>query len=1190
MKQFYALLFTLICFVVTQGVSQENSRLPQAISYLEKASENWGLSKDDIKSMVISSEMFSKKSGIHYVYLQQTVNGVPIQNAIVTISIGKKGNLVHASHNLSKNIASRVSADKPTITMEDALVSSVQHLSLQFKTTPVMASRDNNGNPVFSWDEVVDTDITPTLKYVEHDGKLVLVWNFDLDLVANADYWNMNINATDGSFVRKDNMTVYCSHHKDTYAHQHDCKIKTFRKIEKDQVSVNDALSYSAAATYNVYKLPAESPNHGPRQIVTDGEFPEASPYGWHDTDGVEGAEYTITRGNNVYAFEDKNNDDASDGNDPDGGAGLVFDFPMNLNNDPRESGNAAVTNLFYMNNMIHDITHFLGFDEAAGNFQARNYTGAPGAGDFVLAQALDGIEATPQTLNNANFATPSDGGNGRMQMFLWENGGGAVSIDSPDAIKGFVKEYGTGQFGGVIPNATQPPITGQVALGRDNSSNPTACCNNLVNAAEVAGKIVMVDRGGCDFSRKVYRAQTAGAIAVIVCNVVGVSGGNGEEVLGMSGASFSDLVTIPSVFFKKSDCDKIRVSLSEGNVVTMTFQVREREGAEFLDGSLDNGIIAHEFAHGISNRLTGGRIASTCLTNDEQMGEGWSDFFSLILTHEPGDTGADIRGIGTFAQNQSVEGGGIRRFPYSTDMSINPQTFDNIKGTEAPHPLGEVWTGMLWDMYWKFVDLYGFDANWKNEESGNFKGALLVMEGMKLQPCNPGFIDGRDAILAADREIFDGIHQCMIWDVFARRGLGYLAEGGDKDNRNDGVQNFESLPTCTATLKIKKEMSKKLVQPGDEIDVTLTINNHFAQKEPNVIVTDELQSGLTYVPGSGSIVPTVNGNVLTFNVGEMDYDTERKITYKVRSSTTNKSTALFVENFENDIAWDLVTEEGVETWLPNYDVYRSAETSMYIPNFEAETDASIISLYEINVIGQNPALRFWHLYNTELTNDGGFVEISVDGAPFRLVPRDKFIANPYNTEIAYGTLAIPALFGFSGSSEGKWVDSYIDLSDYRGKNIKLKFRFGTNATIAPTTENAGWHVDDIELMDLFIYDTKACISSPNNQVCAEIEEVIVDSDGIVNAQDETFDYFNMSLVPNPASDYVVVRTDLPIAQKVDISVFSLDGREISTISKVMNAGQNIETLSTASWAKGVYMVTLKTESSSTTQKLVITY
>merc|ERR1712127_414921 len=60
------------------------------------------------------------------------------------------------------------------------------------------------------------------------------------------------------------------------------------------------------------------------------------------------------------------------------------------------------------------------GFDEASGNFQQNNYGNGGNGNDFVYADAQDGSGT-----NNANFATPGDGGKPRMQMFLWD---GAVT------------------------------------------------------------------------------------------------------------------------------------------------------------------------------------------------------------------------------------------------------------------------------------------------------------------------------------------------------------------------------------------------------------------------------------------------------------------------------------------------------------------------------------------------------------------------------------------------------------------------------------------------------------------------------------------------------------------------------------------------------------------------------------------
>ena len=53
-----------------------------------------------------------------------------------------------------------------------------------------------------------------------------------------------------------------------------------------------------------------------------------------------------------------------------------------------------------------------------------------------------------------------------------------------------------------------------------------------------------------------------------------------------------------------------------------------------------------------------------------------------------------------------------------------------------------------------------------------------LVVEGLKTQPCNPSFVDSRDAILTSDLILYDEEYKCVIWETFARRGLGESAVG----------------------------------------------------------------------------------------------------------------------------------------------------------------------------------------------------------------------------------------------------------------------------------------------------------------------------------------------------------------------------------------------------------------------------
>jgi hypothetical protein len=75
-----------------------------------------------------------------------------------------------------------------------------------------------------------------------------------------------------------------------------------------------------------------------------------------------------------------------------------------------------------------------------------------------------------------------------------------------------------------------------------------------------------------------------------------------------------------------------------------------------------------------------------------------------------------------------------------------------------------------------------------------------LVMDGMKIQPCSPGFVDGRNAILSADVALTGGANQCEIWNGFAKRGLGVSASQGSSSSRSDGVQAFDVPTACHMT------------------------------------------------------------------------------------------------------------------------------------------------------------------------------------------------------------------------------------------------------------------------------------------------------------------------------------------------------------------------------------------------------
>lgn len=203
---------------------------------------------------------------------------------------------------------------------------------------------------------------------------------------------------------------------------------------------------------------------------------------------------------------------------------------------------------------------------------------------------------------------------------------------------------------------------------------------------------------------------------------------------------------------------------------------------------ALNNWTTVHLLAHTLSMRLTGGPGTTSCLSNAEQMGEGWSDWYGLMFTMLEDHTRLTPR----------LEDG-FRPAPYTTDFAVNGYTYGDTQILAAPFDTGFVWATILWETTWDLIDAHGFDPELHNASgsAGNLVALQLVTEAMKLQPCSPGFVDSRDAILSADQILFDGAYEELLWNAFARRGLGLSADQGSSNSNADNVEAFDSpFPT----------------------------------------------------------------------------------------------------------------------------------------------------------------------------------------------------------------------------------------------------------------------------------------------------------------------------------------------------------------------------------------------------------
>ena len=766
-----------------------------AVTYLRDEAGTYGLTSDDVAELDVRSSVPTAHNGATHVNVGQRFDGLEVFGANTTVTIAADGSVAHVGGS-SVHGLNPVTADAPRLDAAAAVVAAADALDLDdpagLRVVRRIAGPDQE--VVLSDGGISEEPIPARLGWQPTSQGLRLAWQLVIDDAEGVSLWNATVDASNGDLLDLDDWTIVHDAHElaDRLQRSGDQRSSAAATLAHDHAEgrtvFESANPVEDGSSYRIFH--GESPDDGDRILSTNPADGTASPFGWHDVTGTPGPDYTITRGNNVHAYTDRDNNNQPDpGSEPDGGASLTFDNPMDLNEHPQNYAQAALTNLFWWCNITHDLMYLYGFDEPAANFQVNNYGRGGVGGDDVQCEGMDGSGQ-----NNANFSTPAaDGGRPRMQTMI-EFGSGmpnAVTIASGPAAGTYL-----GQYARFTPAPTSDGTPGNLVLVDDGVGAPSdGCTPYTLPPASIA---VVDTTSVCNNHTQALHAQNAGAVAIVVIHTA-------NTPTFMAG-SMNPRIDIPSLRIGLADGNTIKAALADGPAAGSVHRNLARPPMRV--GDLDVATIIHEYGHGISLRLTGGP-GINCLSGNEQAGEGWSDYFALVaLLDTTLDDPEGPRGIFPYVvfEGPRSEGAGLRPRPYSRNMDIQPFTYDSIKtggwinggSLSAPHGIGHGWAAVLWDVTWDLIDKHGFNENLYDDWStgGNNLSLQLVTDGLKIQGCNPGLIDARDGIMVADELLTGGENVCTLWASFARRGMGYSAEQGTT-NRNDNTEAYDTHPDC---------------------------------------------------------------------------------------------------------------------------------------------------------------------------------------------------------------------------------------------------------------------------------------------------------------------------------------------------------------------------------------------------------
>jgi hypothetical protein len=1054
----------LLCGTTIKVEGQSLKGLPNETKanreLLEKNASALGISKADINEAIITDIYTDNVSGITYLYVQQAYQGIKVYNKIISGAI-RNGLVQSRQGTFIPDLKDKIKTITPSKTPVDAVRASAKHLQLNDRAAFTTVADDYSNTKSFkiSSSGIAKKDIDATLVFVpEADQRSVkLAWNVSIDVAGSDDWWNVRIDALTGEYLEKNNWTVY---EENNEIHENILSVGSGRKQQKQLYawgagllslpgqSAGSAPPNVTSATYRVIPFPYESPIHGsfatrvnPWELA--GVSNNATTHGWH-FDGTNN--YTVTRGNNAFAFLDRDNNNTPNvtNNWPDTSAtpapDLSFIHTIETNVQPNlstETKKAVLDNLFYWNNIIHDVTYQYGFTEAAGNFQTDNIGRGGTGNDHVMANAQDN-----SGFNNANFNTPADGSSGRMQMYLY-NTQPLFSINSPVSITNIPSRENS--FTAPNKLADIGSRSGLVVVYDTDPVYNTACAASR-DASRLAGKFALIDATVCNFIGKVKNAQNAGAIGALLYY---------DNLLGMGGTDAT--VTIPCISITTATAATIINYNNANTPVSITL-----EGGIRRDGDLDNGIIAHEYGHGVSNRLTGGPANSGCLGNAEQGGEGWSDYLALMLTTDWANTavnaGANPRAVGNYASELAVNGPGIRRYPYSTDMAVNPLTYANVASNTAVHAIGEVWCATLWDMTWNIIQqTNSIETNIYNATStkGNAVAFKLVMTGMKLQTCSPGFLDARDAILMADSILYSNEHRCAIWSAFARRGMGFSARQGYSTSATDQTAAYD-LP---AALQVAYSGGVQLPESSQR-SITHQLTCDCAPLT-NIVVRDTLPAGFTFVSSSPAGA-TVNGNVVSFPATSFAASEAKTFSLTVQTPAISCLVTTPVNDDRDANTTGTLVSAGTSGWVSNTTYSHSPVTSWYSRTPDTPSENTLTSPVLTPVAGTSlSVLSFWHYYNTEVGYDGGVIEYSINGGSTWLDASPLIILGNYPAPALSAGTSLSGRRAFSGTNY-TFTPVMVNLSSLGTTPVQFRFRTASDSGLGID----GWYIDDIVKTD----------------------------------------------------------------------------------------------------------------------------
>lgn len=343
---------------------------------------------------------------VHFVALDQRWRGRHVYPASLVGAVTSRGQLVSLAGEIVPDLARAVRSEEPRLTAQEALARAAASIGARFTPSrhpQVQPPKGPELRQTFAAGGAFRSDVSVRLLYFAVSRESArLAWEATIGRADDLFLYQVLVDAETGEILFRVSLTDFDTPRWRVFAQG----LATPATDPRAHIRLRDnpaPFSPGPPSPTGLQGTPVAP------EIVAGNGLPAASPQGWIPDGG------TTTTGNNVIAWVNLTSD-GKIGPDEQPDATLVpvngvptrtFDFPSNLAAEPTTPSNrdAAVTNFFFVANWFHDRAFQLGFDEAAGNFQEVNFSGAGVGGDRQQAMIVEVADS------NGSAGTPAADG-----------------------------------------------------------------------------------------------------------------------------------------------------------------------------------------------------------------------------------------------------------------------------------------------------------------------------------------------------------------------------------------------------------------------------------------------------------------------------------------------------------------------------------------------------------------------------------------------------------------------------------------------------------------------------------------------------------------------------------------------------------------------------------------------------------